>query len=77
MPKLSPSTKDFTQQASAQQLDNNADLPALSSELPEVWLRGWNTVGFVVFLLACVVKEGGVFIIEFSHQLECSHLSPV
>ena len=51
MPKLSPFTKDFTQQASAQQLDNDADLPAPSGELPEVWLTGWNAQLVLLYFL--------------------------
>ena len=44
-------SKDFTLQASAQQLDNDADLPALSDELPEAWVRGWNTYLVLLYLL--------------------------
>jgi hypothetical protein len=44
-------SQDFTLQASAQQLDNDADLPALSDELPEAWVRGWNTYFILLYLL--------------------------
>ena len=49
-------SKDFTLQASAQQLDNDADLPALRDELPEAWEDGMHIWFCRVFLLACGAK---------------------